>query len=184
MMKEFYKAHDVESRLDRLTPGMLWDQTNKKAPKLRSKAAEARCLVPFAKEMAMKLLDPTDIDEEAMIQASIRLDRCYTCLSSTSFNAADLKQASAEFCALYVALSNRSDGAHWRVKPKFHLMQELCEMCPTGARPSSCWTYRDEDFGGYLAQTGAKRGGPASPGAQAKSILIRFAAKHSVPVIC
>ena len=48
----------------------------------------------------------------------------------------------------------------WRLKPKLHMMQELCELQTDN--PSQNWTYQDEDFGGSMAACARVRGGSAT----------------------
>ena len=61
----------------------------------------------------------------------------------------------------------------WRVKPKMHLFQELCFE---DANPSDSWTYRDEDFGGYLAASSRCRGGKATVRSVNEMVLNNFKA--------
>jgi len=178
LIQIFYKANDVESRLDHLFPNMLCQK--KKSPKLRAKAAEARGLVPFARDAAVRYLLDTDPAEHAAKQAAIQLASCYDCLSHAAFDHDLLRASCRRFCLLTVALE-ATDSKLWRVKPKMHLFQEMCEMqasCPTDS-----WTYRDEDFGGTLAKISRKRGGLSSAMSTAKGVLQRFAAKHVLPSI-
>ena len=95
--------------------------------------------------------------------------------------AAALKENSRKFALLFVALEARSEPPAWRVKPKLHLFQEMCET--TDSCPSLCWGYRDEDFGGSLSQLSRRRGGSNNPASTAKSVLVRFMAKHAVPIL-
>ena len=96
------------------------------------------------------------------------------------FVAVDLTRHSRTCCLLTVALE-AANKKLWRVKPKMHLFQELCEM--QSSSPADSWTYRDEDFGGTLAKVSRRRGGLNSPLGTARSVLQRFAAKHAVPAI-
>ena len=95
-MQEFYKRTDTQSRLDNLTPTMICG--DKKPPKLRSKAAEARSLVPFAVELSEKYLRDTDMTEKAAKEASKALGLCYESLSSEKFNHDVLASNSKTFC--------------------------------------------------------------------------------------
>lgn len=180
-IKAYYQRHKCDSRLDELTLPMLRKEASV-PPKLRAKGAEARALVPFAKEVACELLSDTDLVEGTVKQCAIHLAACYECLSAASFSFPALQEHSRRFCLLYVALEavSQSDTA-WRVKPKLHLFQEMCEA--SGACPSTCWTYRDEDFGGTLAKLSRRRGGANTPQNTAKVVLQRFMAKHRVPII-
>ncbi len=94
------------------------------------------------------------------------MDACYASLSSqTPFNAEELANNSRRFALLYVSLEEHygPDVKDFRVKPKLHQFQEMCEM--GHSNPSQSWTYRDEDFGGYGAATARRKGGVYTPAA-------------------
>ena len=97
-----------------------------------------------------------------------------------TFSADLLSQASRKFCLLYVEVERFCQQRPFRIKPKMHMWQELCEM-HIGTRPSLYWTYRDEDFGGTLARMSRRRGGRSSLRSVGNSVLDRFAGKHDVP---
>ena len=61
-------------------------------------------------------------------------------------------------------------------KPKMHLMIELIEYADLGTKPSNSWTYRDEEFGGSLKHLASGSGGPMTPPAMARRVLLRVAA--------
>ena len=63
------------------------------------------------------------------------------------------------------------DDTAWRVKPKLHM---LLELCSEGSRPSTFWTYRDEDFGGSVSRMVRRRGGLLSVRAFSKSLIDKF----------
>jgi hypothetical protein len=175
----YYNNTAVDSRLDNLTLSMLGKAG--KPPKLRAKGAEARFLVPYALEATQRLLAQDHPVEGAARQLVAHLAACYDCLSSATFNAAVLRENSRKFALLFVALEARSEPPAWKVKPKLHLFQEMCET--TDSCPSLCWGYRDEDFGGSLSQLSRRRGGSNNPASTAKSVLVRFMAKHAVPIL-
>lgn len=176
---EYYKNSAVESMYDGLTVLMI-RKNGTTPPKLRGKAAEVRGLVPFGHQAAQELLSDLDLVEATVKQCAAHLLACYNCLSAASFQPDLLADHSRRLCLLWVALeaATPDDNTIWRVKPKLHLFQELCE---SGSRPSTCWTYRDEDFGGSLARLSRRRGGNNSPCSTAESVLYRFIAKHQVP---
>jgi hypothetical protein len=178
-IQEFYKRNDTQSRLDNLTPTMICG--DKKPPKLRSKAAEARSLVPFAVELSEKYLRDTNMTEKAAKEASKALGLCYECLSCEKFSHEVLALNSKTFCLLYTALEENAKGKDWRVKPKMHLFQEICEE--SESRPSTCWTYRDEDFGGTIAKISRRRGGKNTVYSTAFNVLNKFVAKNKVPIL-
>jgi hypothetical protein len=180
-LQSWYDLHGVTDRLGELKVTML--KQPKTPPKLRSKAAEARALVPFAKYIANAMLSDTDVVEHCAKQAAVFLDSCYACLSASQFHQAVLADSCRKFCLLYCSLSNHtSDALAWRVKPKMHMFQELCEM-GEGTLPSLCWTYRDEDFGGSIAKYSRSRGGKNSPLSRGRNVLNAFLAKNKVPVL-
>ena len=178
----WYGETDAEARLQSLTMGMIKKQ--KGSPKLRCSAAEARALVPFAQFAAEKYLSPDDEEELAGIEMSRHLNRLYSTLSEESIFRADLMRESCrKFCLLWTALESKyaAEGKKiWRVKPKMHLLQELCEETE-GAAPSRSWCYRDEDFGGAAARLSRRRGGKCTPMAVSKTMVQNYCAKHSFP---
>ena len=161
-IKKFYEEKGIESKLPTLTNGMI--KTQNAAPKIRGKAAEVRALVPFARQAAEQFLSSDDPVENTVIQMPkhLDLDKLYGTLSSPTMFRQDLmEENSRRFCVLYSGLEEThrdKKGPVWRIKPKFHLMQELCEMTE-GACPALSWTYRDEDFGGSAANMARRKGG-------------------------
>jgi hypothetical protein len=151
-------------------------------PKLKAKAAEARLLVPFAVEACEKMLDDTNPIHRAVKHAAKELNACYQCLAGASFSVESIRDHCRRFCLLMVSLetiTGGKDSLDWRVKPKLHLFQELCEFLETN--PSMTWCYRDEDFGGTLAALAHSRGGKNSVISTSTSLLQRFMANNPVP---
>ena len=180
-LQGWYRTQQVDSKLDWLTPGML-NIGKKPPPKLNCKAAEARALVPFALWLCNKWLINDDITETAMKKCAGHLQGCYTCLTRATFDHLILKEESRKLCILLVALEKASPNNRlWRVMPKLHLFQEMCEM--QEVCPSTCWTYRDEDFGGTLMQVGRRRGGSNNCKATATNCLLKFMANNPLPVL-
>lgn len=178
-MKEYYANRKCEDRLDNLTETMLRKKPTS-SPKLRAKAAEARALVDFAAEQAASTLDATCVVQATAIQAALELQACYKCLSREHYEPKALETHCIRFCSLYGALEANaaSEGdSTWKVKPKFHVFQELCSL-PNN--PSSHWVCRDEDFGGYLAGTSRRRGGAKTVLRIGKIVLNKFRAKHKL----
>lgn len=174
-IQSWYALHPCESKLDNLTKGMV---KKKGTCKLNCKAAEARGLVPYAVTACEKHLG-NSVREETIKAAAKLLNSCYENLSSAVFDSRRLKESCNKFALLLVSLEETSSDGTWKVQPKLHLMQELCEEGLS--RPSCFWTYRDEDFGGSLAQLSRARGGRRTPAATAKGMLQKFAAKHKFP---
>ena len=170
---EYYKAFDISDRLPILKLTMIRKKNG--APKLRCKGAEARGLIRFAAMHSnMHLNDAVPI-EHAAKQAAKHLLYCYELLTADSFHAQALKENAIKFLLLYSALQTNSAAPLWKLKPKHHLFAELCTE---GSNPSLLWTYRDEDFGGYLASSSRRRGGMYSAYSVAFSVLSKFRSKE------
>lgn len=179
-MQEFYKRTKVSSKLDDLKETMLRKKPTS-APKLRSKAAEARFLIPFAKELAQDIFSGENTMDQAIKESAILLNSCYEMLSKSKYSHELLADSCKRFCVLYGALEACTPDPFWKVKPKFHLFQELCELENTC--PSTCWTYRDEDFGGSIATAARSRGGRQSQATTSFKVLTKFRARHDVPLL-
>ncbi len=153
-----------------------------KPPSLRSKAGEARALVPYALELGRKMLDAGDLHEQTILACCEHLNQCYANLSPASFCFESLKTHCRKFCMLLVSLeSHANDASKWAVKPKLHMFQELCETM--NSCPSLTWTYRDEDAGGGIMQVGRRRGGSNNCWATGQNMLDKFRAKNRIPVL-
>lgn len=176
-MKSFYRRRQVESKFDSLTIGML--KQPKKPPKLRGKAAEVRHLIPLGQELAERFLSPDDPRELAIRAIAGQLHKLYSSLQP--WDPQGMAEASRRVASLAVALESQSPSPLWRVKPKMHLMQELCERMP-GLRgnPRAWWTYRDEDAGGKLAASGRRRGGKVTTLSISLRLLQRFVCRNKV----
>ncbi|CAE7340053.1 unnamed protein product [Symbiodinium necroappetens] len=170
----------IANRLAELKPTML--RQDKPFAKLRAKAAEARCLVPFVVVLCQALLDPTDEFEMNLLAAAQAFDACYRQVTPEIFEQQDLANAGAQFANRYVWLSARAKANDWklfRIKPKLHM---FCELTYAAAVcPSTSWTYRDEDFGGKAALLAARRSGKNSAVALGRSFFKKFACLHEVP---
>ena len=178
-IQAYYRRERPSSCFDNLTPRMIWQPNH--PPKLRGKGAEVRYLVPWARETAERLLDDGEPMEQTAKQVCVLLSGCYDALRSDAFKREVLAERSRKMRVLLVALESAAPFPEWRVKPKLHLFQELAEMTETC--PSDCWLYRDEDFGGSLAQLSRRRGGHNRPHTTGVGVLTRFGAKHRVPGI-
>ena len=176
-VQAYYRRRDVQDRLQNLTPLMI--KQEKKSPKLRSSAACCRALIGFGKELADELFmaGPSPV-EEAVRVGMHHLYMCYQCLSNTViFSQELLRDSSFRFAQQFCALDTMNRDL-WRVKPKLHLFLELCIE---QGRPTTCWTYRDEDWGGSVAKMSRRRGGLLSTAAYSSNLLDRF--KMQQPMI-
>ena len=125
-IQKYYSEVACESCLDNLKLTMLGSSNT--SPKLRAKAAEVRCLIPFSWRAAQEQLSDGIVLEATAKQASYHLLQCYESLSEAVYDPARLKEHSRKFALLVVALREVSgDDQAWSTKPKLHMMQELCE---------------------------------------------------------
>ena len=179
-IRELYATPEfgTDSKLDDLYPTML-KATKDQAPKLKCNAAECRGFMPIAHRMAQDLLSRDDPFELTVLTATEHLLGCYQCLSRTQ-DEATLARHSRRFCTLWVSLEEVHGG--FRIKPKMHLFQELCEMAgPT--QPAAHWAYRDEDVWGSMLTLATRRGGRQAPGSTSQRAIRRFTARYSLPQI-
>ena len=175
-IQAFYQANNVDNRLKNLTELMLRKKSSA-SPKIRASASEVRELIGFAKQEAEASLDPTSMHQQTLLEATRHLHSCYSMLSHDAWDKTSMEMHCVKFCMLYKALEDSATAAGknlWRVKPKMHLFQELCFE---DANPADSWTYRDEDFGGYLAASSRSRGGRATIQSVNEAVLNNFEAK-------
>ena len=111
--------------------------------------------------------------DQTIIACAEELLKAYELLSAEAFRPEAMNDHCTRCCLLYGSLEQR-DACLWIVKPKFHQFQEIAQ---SGSNPSKTWCYREEDFGGFLAQTSRRRGGLNSPKAVATAVLQKFRAK-------
>ena len=149
-------------------------------PRLKAYGAEARALVPFAKALAHKWLDPGDVFEQTVILAGDALMACYDCLSHDQIFARDLlKKAQRGVLQLYGGVGGQVTPSSVEDQAQNPYFQHMCEV--TESLPRESWTYRDEDFGGFLAGLSRSRGAARSPQAVATRVLTKFVANNPVP---
>lgn len=181
-MLEFYKRKNVDSQFQDLT--LLMIVQPKKGPKLRARAAEARALVPFARELAEAYCDEEKPKDVAVRAVARKLEAVYDQLSGAVYVAERMSQAIREFLLLYKSLSDISKAEGkvrlWKIKPKHHLMAEIGM---TADLPSLNWCYRDEDFGGTCAKLCRRRGGKNSVLSTGKAFLLKYSAMYRIPFL-
>ena len=125
---------------------------------------ETRGLVPLGLILAsdMQSKKPCDF-HDTLVRLMARLLDIYMLTSCEHRLPETAANSCRDFLLLYGALSNQAADQGkdlWRVKPKFHLMQELCEF--QGVRygnPRNFWTDRDESFVGLIGTIARPRGG-------------------------
>ena len=178
-MQMYYDRYEITDRL----PTLVWEaiQGKKKSPKLRCSAACCRALVRFGWEICRDRLDARDPVHEAVRTAAYHLWMCYQSLSTECLFPDELLSEHGRLFALQlVALGTVSDDRDWKVKPKLHLFMHLISE---GSRPTRCWTYRDEDYGGTIARLSRMRGRWLHLSAFSSHVLDLWRVKNPVPRI-
>jgi len=175
-LKNYYREYKPPSKLDGLTIEML--KLPGKGPKLRSKAAECRYLLPFAALMAEKYNDGSP-HRSTVMHVIKNLLEVSLCLSESPYDSNRATMACRRCCLLYVQLAEAAlstgDSLSWRVKPKLHMFQELIEfVSPEFGNPRHFWTYKDESWGGFLSAMATRRGGPKFAATTALNLLRRY----------
>ncbi len=174
-LQMFYTGHPLgltaPSRLDNMNSRML-QRKNGGAPQLFGRAAQIRGLVPWLVVLAEKYLGRRGTDL-VLKEAAETLQLLYSNLSSDAhLDNASLSQKMANLLKTLAEVRPQ----HFGLRPKVHFMQELLEYSAPGSKGSSAWTYRDEDFGGYIVRLAHAEGGPMRPAAMAQRTLRRFLA--------
>ena len=163
-----YEANDTPDRLHDFSERTV--KGNKAYPKFRGQAAILRHLIPFCKEAAEKHCVSGSAVDDAALNAMRHLHTCYHTLGSSCIFRKDLfRDSASRFVTLFAALQTL-EPRNWRVKPKAHL---LLEMAFEGGRPTLCWTYRDEDFGGSVGHYAKRRGSAITAAGFSAAVLAR-----------
>ena len=126
-------------------------------PKMCGNAAPIRGLAPYALEIA-KRFDTGSRHDKMKVDICQCLDDFYKILSINTMVLTQEAQCriatiGQHMCMCYSRLSSEAetnDERLWKMTPKLHLVQELCEhQVPAwGLSPSYFWTYTDEDLVG------------------------------------
>ena len=118
---------------------------------------------------------PASCFKHGIKMAARELWTCYCCLSKDTFEEAKLKAHArkSKFLLLCKGLEN-AEQKTWLIKPKHH---SFLEMALQGSNPADSWTYRDEDFGGFLSHLAKVRGGSHNPHSIGMRVLNNFRAK-------
>ena len=183
LLRAYYETHRVphDCRLQILELKHFVRAGESKANKLKCKAAHTRHLVPFLAWLSSRYFDASVAREGAVRTVAACLANCYQLQDEPG---EELGKACRKFANAYAALERdalqRDPGsAHWRIKPKLHLFQELCEF---GNRaPRLFWCYKDETFGNLCANLARRRGGPNHAGTNAKHVLEGWCARTVFP---
>ena len=99
----------------------------------------------------------------------------YCTIGTDNFEVEAVQDIIQKFCLIYKSLASE-DGSKWYLKPKLHLMQELSLAMVTQGDPANYWTYKDEDFVGFIASMSSSRGGARNPASLPENACVRYAA--------
>ncbi len=176
-LQAWYEQKGIENRLPALELNHF--RRPNSTPKLKSKAAPCRALIPWLPEALQGRLGASAI-HNTVKSAAQALSACYSEVTSESCDPAHLHAAGRRFAILLVALEAQLP-QHFGVKPKLHWWLHLVEDCESS--PAAQWFYRDESVGGLLARSAARRGGPNNPAVVGASVLRRFQARHPCPLL-
>ena len=124
-------------------------------PKLRAKAAATRHLAAWALELATEYCGDSEHDQWRRGCCQL-LNRFYEILASQpQFLSTEAKTELGEVGPLLLQLYSKLSGEAlehnrrmWKMAPKFHLFQHLCQT--SFLNPRFCWTYGDEDLQKHL----------------------------------
>ena len=181
-IQRYYAAHGINnSCLHGFVPTTVRPKASK-PPKLRASAGVVRHLIPYSKELVDRFCTGGDPQEMAMRAGAHSLCECYMALRTDSiFKKDTLHDHSILFCLQYSFL-HRNYGQVWRMKPKTHLFLELGLEAAAGGQPETCWTYRDEDFGGTCAHFARRRGAPCTVPGFSHAVITRFMQRRFIYV--
>ena len=164
--------------LQGLTVEMI--KQTRKSPKLRAKGAETRHLVPFGVLLAQ---DMAEVRDDTHGNTVLKLASCpfdlYCLFATRPVDFRACADACRRLCLLYGSLNPKAKETQdsWRVKPKFHMMCELCKhQIEEFGSPSYFGAYADESFAGFIAEFSHKRGGAANATSTSEGVLNRFRA--------
>ena len=152
-----YKETREASRLrGRLTVARL--RTDGGWPKLKAKGAPIRHLASFAWALAQQHLG---VREAAVSQLLVRF---YELISGPDMflGADETREIAAVGLRVGVLYAQLADDAlargvkGWKVSPKLHLFQHICEwQAAEYGSPRFWWTYADEDMVGHMIECGS-----------------------------
>ena len=178
-MKIYFADCAIQDTIGNLTFGMLRKKSTT-SPKLRTRAAETRALIPFGESIAQSMLD-SDIPFELGIKDAMHfLQLSYDCLHKDRFDQVHFQNVVFKFLQTYQCLGSLATEEYtWHLKPKFHL---LAEIALAGDCPSLNWCYRDEEAGGSISKIGRSRGGQQTLWSVSSRCLQKFCCDFQAPV--
>ena len=183
-LKHYIKMFRPPSYLQKLTMEMIFKQG--KSPKLKAKGAETRHMVLFGLQLAQELNEKLQSSHsKTVLQAMSHMMDFYQEMASANFDPDMARLSCQSFLLLYSALSDEAEAnasVAWKLKPKMHLFQELAEYSVYEVgNPSEFWSYKDEDFMGWVAAMAYRRGGKVEVCTTTLQVLNRYRAWLSDP---
>ena len=176
LLLDFYKKERMQS--DKLK-SLPFTRFRHKPPVLKAQAATVRKMVPWFVQL-LKYLDPGNDEHRKVMIGMLALNECYKCLSRTSSHSPDYLKEQASVFGIQAASLHAQDPDKYALHPKMHLFQELCSQ---HIRPSHFWLYREEDFGGSLAEMAHRDGGLDSALSSSRTCLMRFCISAPPPTL-
>ncbi len=171
-----YKQLGPPNRLQTITVEMICKKKVGAKPKLRTKGAEMRHLVPCLVEIAKRSHDHVGSPHtKCILDLFSRLLDFYMSIGLDDYKPEVTEKCINEFCLIYKALASEA-GSCWFIKPKIHLMQEMALEVFLAGDPANYWTYKDEDYMGLISGMSTTRGGPRKPDTIPENVCIRIVA--------
>ena len=154
-LREWYSEHRIPARLGSLKNE---DVTGRgKPPKLKAKAAQTRHFAGFAAALCRDFNSHSQHDElrlacaESLVDFYNLLEREPRNLSASSLS--DLRTFGRRLVTSYAALHKTTPEGRWKMTPKIHLFQHLCDhQAAFWGNPRFFWTYCDEDMVGKMLE--------------------------------
>lgn len=181
LIEKYYSDNVVQQRYNNLTLKMLQKKPGQ-TPKLRGRASEVKGLVPFGKQVADMYCSSSNPVEHTVKVAANHFKTLYDIVwTRHAFNPQAMRTESFKLRQLLQSLdAHHADTSNkWRLKPKLHLMEELCEKQTDNPLDHS--TYRDEDWGGAAARWAKRRGGTETVSTISRNVITKFCANNRLP---
>ena len=138
-IKSMYATYKTLCRLQTLTREMIFKFKKDSTPKLNTKGGECRHIVPIVCEISAEhvKIDASVLHSTISAMFAKLLDYQMS-LGITPFQHDPCAKACRDRCILYKNICETTPSNVWKMKPKQHLFQELCEhMTPLLGDPSN-----------------------------------------------
>jgi len=137
-----------------------------KRPRLKTKAAETRNLVPVTL-LILEMFGLSSTHAQTRYECLKCLNEIYKEMEGwNDHSGARIAELARKHCILYSALGeeacrNSGDWMFWRMSPKHHMMIHLCEdQLEATGNPRFHWCYRDESEIGLAVEVAESGGNP------------------------